>query len=128
MAQREKPKARRKDVINMSKTTIVGWTKKKAFDGVIDGRHISSPEKVIFQLVQDVENPECHGKMVDHLQLPVDNAVKLNNGSDNFDMLLNVEVKLEYQFFNGKAQLVDIIVINADGSIFEKKQTADKKQ
>ena len=44
------------------KTTIVGWTKKKAFNGVIEGKQINSPEKVVFQLLQEVDNPDCHGK------------------------------------------------------------------
>lgn len=62
----EKPKNLRKEK-NM-KTTIVGWTKKKAFNGVIEGKQINSPEKVVFQLLQEVDNPDCHGKMVDTLK------------------------------------------------------------
>lgn len=77
------------------KTTIVGWTKKKAFNGVIEGKQINSPEKVVFQLLQEVDNPDCHGKMVDTLKIPTENAIRLN----------------------GRSQLVDITVINADGTL-----------
>lgn len=106
-----------------SNTKIVGWTRKKAFSGVIDGRKIESPEKIVLQLVQRVNNEECHGEMVDTVQIPVKNAIAMNNGSENFDKFIGCNVILNYQVFNGKQQLVDIIVINADGTLF----TAPKK-
>lgn len=106
-----------------SNTKIVGWTKKKAFSGVIDGRKIESPEKIVLQLVQRVNNEECHGEMVDTVQIPTVNAINMNNGSENFDKFIGCNVILNYQVFNGKQQLVDIIVINADGTLF----TAPKK-
>ena len=111
----EKPKNLRKKK-NM-KTTIVGWTKKKAFNGVIEGKQINSPEKVVFQLLQEVDNPDCHGKMVDTLKIPTENAIRLNGNSEDFNKLLGCDVMLNYQIFNGRSQLVDITVINADGTL-----------
>ena len=99
------------------KTTIVGWTKKKAFNGVIEGKQINSPEKVVFQLLQEVDNPDCHGKMVDTLKIPTENAIRLNGNSEDFNKLLGCDVMLNYQIFNGRSQLVDITVINADGTL-----------
>lgn len=109
----EKPQKGKKNM----KTTIVGWTKKKAFNGVIEGKQINSPEKVVFQLLQEVDNPDCHGKMVDTLKIPTENAIRLNGNSEDFNKLLGCDVMLNYQIFNGRSQLVDITVINADGTL-----------
>lgn len=91
--------------------------KKKAFNGVIEGKQINSPEKVVFQLLQEVDNPDCHGKMVDTLKIPTENAIRLNGNSEDFNKLLGCDVMLNYQIFNGRSQLVDITVINADGTL-----------
>ena len=102
----------------MNKTTIVGWTKKKAFNGVIDGRQINSPEKIVFQLLQEISNnPDCHGKMVDTLKIPISDAVRINNNSEDFNKLIGCNVILQYQVYNGKQQLVDILVFNSDGTL-----------
>ena len=90
---------------------------KKAFNGVIEGKQINSPEKVVFQLLQEVDNPDCHGKMVDTLKIPTENAIRLNGNSEDFNKLLGCDVMLNYQIFNGRSQLVDITVINADGTL-----------
>lgn len=99
------------------KTTIVGWTKKKPFSGVIDGRQINSPEKICFQLEQEIDNPDCHGKMVDTLKIETEFAKRLNNNSEDFNKLIGCDVMLNYQIFNGRSQLVDIAVLNADGTV-----------
>lgn len=94
-------------------TQIVGWVKKKAFDGVIDGRKISSPEKIVLHIVQEVDNPDLHGKIVDTIKLPIENAVRINGGSNDFDRLIDRFVTLNYQIISGRAQLVDI-TLNPD--------------
>ncbi len=106
-------------------TKIVGWTKKKAFDGVIDGRHITSPEKVVFHLLQTIDNPEYHGQTVDTLKIPVEQAIAINNGSEEFSNLIGCNVRLDYQLINNRPQLVDITIFNADGTEFVKNK--DKK-
>ena len=104
----------------MNKTTIVGWTQKNAFSGVIDGKQIDSPAKIILQLEQEVNNnPECHGKMVDTIKIPIENAKALNKGSDDFNNFIGCDVILQYQVFNGRQQLVDILVLNNDGTIHQ---------
>ena len=101
-------------------TRIVGWTKKKAFDGVIDGKHITSPEKVVLHLVQRINNPDYHGETVDTLKLPVEQAIAINNGSEEFNNLIGCNVRLDYQLINNRPQLVDITIFNADGTEFVK--------
>ena len=109
---RGKGKNRRKEIIMANSTTkIVGWTKKKAFDGVIDGRHIVSPEKVVFH-IETTNVKDHHGTAVDTLKLPVENAMHFNGGSDNFDKLIGCYIRLDYQLVNGKPQLIDITIVD----------------
>lgn len=106
-----KAKNRRKEK-NMNNTTkIVGWTRKKAFDGTIDGRHIQSPAKVVFH-IETTNVRDHHGVAVDTLKLNQQDAIAWNGGVDDYDNLIGAEIRLDYQLVNGKPMLVDIVVLS----------------
>ena len=68
--------------------------------------------------------PDVHGLATDIIKVTVPFATEINNGNQNFDNLIGVTVRLEYQLVGSRPQLVDIVIINADGTDF----VPDKKK
>lgn len=96
-------------------TKIVGWTKKKAFDGDIDGRHITSPEKIVFHI--ETSNVQGHhGVAVDTLKVNIDSPMAHNGDEFMLNGLIGSYIRLDYQIINGRPQLIDITVVSQDGT------------
>lgn len=96
------------------KTTIIGWKPKK-FDGVIEGKEIHS-DNIELQLIKEgSSDPNVHGKEAEKLKVKRDFLIRLNGGSEDFNLLLGCNVILSYEIVNNKPFLADIMFIGADG-------------
>lgn len=98
-----------------STTKIVGWARKKAFDGTIDGRHIVSPEKIVFH-IETTNIQDHHGIAVDTLKIPIDAPICHNGDEFMLNALIGAYVRLDYQLINGRPQLIDVVPVSADGA------------
>ncbi|MBQ8966262.1 hypothetical protein [Ruminococcus sp.] len=98
-----------------STTKIVGWTRKAAFDGEINGKHITSPEKIVLH-IETTEVQGHHGTAVDTLKIPLDSPLAQHGDEFLLNGLIGSYVRLDYQLFNGRPQLINIVVVDEKGT------------